>query len=520
MFRWLQLPLSEVKDMEDKLDIDEGLGYRYTDSTTYQEMVKFHVDQHPSFQDRLSTMKYGGNLSVRKPVGEKALICFGQDECIFKQFTFTPKAWTAPDGQKSMIPKDEGLGVMISAFVSREFGFGYYLSLDDLEKVNKKREGAKYSDEEAAKKITGNTMKAPLTQSPFVVEFEYGANSQGYWDYDHMILQFEDCIDVVKTLHPEFDFLFLFDHSCGHDRQRPDGLSVTKVNKTAGGVHPKMRESKIETEEFLGPFPATLGVGDYQQMVFQDGDSGPFYKSDTEREATKFDRQTGASTRKIRKKEEMQIDLRAKGVSAKGNKVAIVELCKQNDVPYKIVTETIKEGWNKKPKGMLQILWERGFIDPAIESTKAEGFYTNDGKRDAFGNIIPGTSLRMMMSELIDFIQEETLLQYHGKTLGVMVDRSPKCHPEVAGEGIEYSWGCAKGKYRRMPLSDKRRKDNFRKSVRQYMDRSEVLTLERQRMFSKRARQYMLAYHSIETSKEKSESGATGESKEKLEMSA
>jgi hypothetical protein len=31
-----------------------------------------------------------------------------------------------------------------------------------------------------------------------------------------LILQFEDCIDVVKTLWPElFDFVFLFDHSCG-----------------------------------------------------------------------------------------------------------------------------------------------------------------------------------------------------------------------------------------------------------------------------------------------------------------
>jgi hypothetical protein len=44
--------------------------------------------------------------------------------------------------------------------------------------------------------------------------------------------------------------------------------------------------------------------------------------------------------------------------------------------------------------------------------------------------------------------------------------------------------------------------------------------MDRQRMFSKRARQYMLAYHSIETSKEKGESGATGQSKVKLEMSA
>jgi hypothetical protein len=45
-----------------------------------------------------------------------------------------------------MIPKDEGLGVMISAFVSREFGFGYCLSPQDLQKVNSEREGKHYSE--------------------------------------------------------------------------------------------------------------------------------------------------------------------------------------------------------------------------------------------------------------------------------------------------------------------------------------------------------------------------------------
>jgi hypothetical protein len=49
-------------------------------------------------------------------------------------------------------------------------------------------------------------------------------------------------------------------------------------------------------------------------------------------------------------------------------------------------------------------------MDPTIEPAKVEGFYTNDGKKNAFGNLIPGTSLRMMMSSLIDLIQEETLL--------------------------------------------------------------------------------------------------------------
>ncbi len=45
-------------------------------------------------------------------------------------------------------------------------------------------------------------MKKQLISSPFIVEFEYGANLEGYWSYDHMVLQMEDCIDVLKLLYP------------------------------------------------------------------------------------------------------------------------------------------------------------------------------------------------------------------------------------------------------------------------------------------------------------------------------
>ena len=96
-----------------------------------------------------------------------------------------------------------------------------------------------------------------------------------------------------------------------------------------------------------------------------------------------------------------------------------------------------------------------------------------------------------------DFIEEETLLQYHGRLLGAIVDRTPKCHPEMAGEGIKYSWGCAKGFYRREKRSNKKTKEKFRNTVRKSLDREQVLTIERQRRFSKRARQYMLAYDAI-----------------------
>jgi hypothetical protein len=39
--------------------------------------------------------------------------------------------------------------------------------------------------------------KKTLTKSPFVFEFEYGANGKGYWVYEHMVLQLEDCIDCL-----------------------------------------------------------------------------------------------------------------------------------------------------------------------------------------------------------------------------------------------------------------------------------------------------------------------------------
>jgi hypothetical protein len=140
------------------------------------------------------------------------------------------------DGQKPVIPKDKGLGVMISAFVLREFGFGMKLADADLQKVNKYRQGKHYSGRSAAMDKRGSSAKHTFVNSPFVlVEFEHGANSEGYWTYDHIILQFEDCVDVIKVLYPEYEYIFLFDHSCGHDRKRPDGLCVSSICKGYAG---------------------------------------------------------------------------------------------------------------------------------------------------------------------------------------------------------------------------------------------------------------------------------------------
>ncbi len=136
------------------------------------------------------------------------------------------------------------------------------------------------------------TLKKALTDTLFVHYFEYGANGEGYWVYEHMVLQLEDCTDCLTVLYPEYDFLFLLDQSCGHDRQKEDGLNVEQMNKTFGGNQPKMRETKIkETKGYLGPYlhPDMLRPGDIQSMVFGPTDSSPFWMSPEEKEKRRYD---------------------------------------------------------------------------------------------------------------------------------------------------------------------------------------------------------------------------------------
>ena len=64
-----------------------------------------------------------------------------------------------------------------------------------------------------------------------------------------------------------------------------------------------------------------------------------------------------------------------------------------------------------------------------------------------------------------DFLNEVTLLQFHAEKLGVKIDSTPKCHPELAGEGIEYLWVLAKFFYRQSPIGEKRTKEKFKKLV-------------------------------------------------------
>jgi hypothetical protein len=71
-----------------------------------------------------------------------------------------------------------------------------------MEEINESRRGKNYVDLDAAIAVHGQVGKKDLKQSPFVVIFELGVNNEGYWTYNYMSVQFEDCVDCVKVIYP------------------------------------------------------------------------------------------------------------------------------------------------------------------------------------------------------------------------------------------------------------------------------------------------------------------------------
>ena len=72
--------------------------------------------------------------------------------------------------------------------------------------------------------------------------------------------------------------------------------------------------------------------------------------------------------------------LQENGVTTTQNINNIQKLATSRGIPIEEEIPKIIEGWAGKPKGMLQILWECGFINRNNLNQ-----YTIDGRKDAFG---------------------------------------------------------------------------------------------------------------------------------------
>jgi hypothetical protein len=123
--RWVQMSSIDFEELQSSLseDGDDHIvnsGYSYAHPVTGDPWIEFHVDDIDIKLIGDNVGALGGNVSVRIPADSRPLIIFGQDESIFNQFSHSGRQWLGPLGQRSIMPKSAGMGIMLSAFQSRE----------------------------------------------------------------------------------------------------------------------------------------------------------------------------------------------------------------------------------------------------------------------------------------------------------------------------------------------------------------------------------------------------------------
>ena len=316
-----------------------------------------------------------------------------------------------------------------------------------------------------------------------------------------MVLQLEDVIDSMIAIFPDprnptrcaFDLVFELDHSSGHAKDCPDGLSTVPsiLNLGYGGAQRIMRESKL-CEGCFGTVnhARRLKVGDMQKMVFGDTDL-PLI---TNKNFPKYDQPIpGCFSKKNLTVAELKQTLEAKGLNANGDRKRLLEQCEAAGIAVKKRLPKMIAGYVGKQKGSLQITFESGFCDEKLclegEKVSAHGKeketftgkfisksmtvdkikkmldkhnLSSQGNRTQLLQIcaehkLPTTKKvhereRDQSTIVLHFLQNcDNFKNEKGQMQFVLEDKlnvklrmTPKCHPEIAGQGIEYAWGYAK----------------------------------------------------------------------------
>lgn len=476
--------------------------FRWVDESDGKEYVEFHVDwlsggpndknpnkTHDSL--RVDLGEEGGSYSVRFHQAaavpcrfshepdvckcSKQLYHIGQDESIYRPYAREGNEWVI-QGVRGLRKKTEGQGEMVSAFQCETRGFGFPLTEAELVKINEFRE---------------RHGRPALRTSPGLRFMQHGKNREGFWGYAEFEEQVVDVMDCFDVIYPDKQLMIEVDHSAGHTKFREDGLHVGSMNTKYGGKQKILRDT-VMTEGCLGPGEAKmylnggqwstqfiegatertvdlkLQLGDTQCMAFAADAPPPFYSWGAP--ATDVMGTKGRDKRAKRSAVEGIVG------SADGGGFAVVQ-----------------EGYVGKQKGMKQVLWERGlYVDGMSAAEKAP----------------PEKRIDLILANLPDFKNEKSALQHTIESRGHILLLSPKFHPEIAGVGIEYSWGMSKLKFRR-EINDEVAK-HLHANMEASMCRATILTLGRVRRFARRTRDYCRAYYALEND-------GPIESKEKVE---
>ena len=255
-----------------------------------------------------------------------------------------------------------------------------------------------------------------------------------------------------------------------------------------------MRDSLLTAKDIGSIVHArSLKAGDTQSMVFKDEDLPPVF----DESAPKYDAADTTQSSKTRKltKPELKALLEAKGFNGEGKVDQLRTRANEAGIPLTEITQKIVYGYVGKAKGAAQIACERGFVDLDGKLSNGAKFTMNGTlSKDLLTGVVTRnkeTSVIRMLEKCDDFKNEKKQLMHIMDLIDARLILTPKCHPEIAGRGVEYAWGYSKLRFRQ-DFNDAIA-SNLKGNVIKLLDQ-QVLTLNRLRKFARKAREYKLTY--------------------------
>jgi uncharacterized DUF497 family protein len=177
----------------------------------------------------------------------------------------------------------------------------------------------------------------------------------------------------------------------------------------------------------------------------------------------------------------------------------------------------VVKGYVGKAKGILQVLYERGLYQQNMHGKITQ---TTINERFVKGKVAqdPANDAFAVLDACRDFTEETTQLEELFVSRGHILVSSVKCHPEMAGCGIEYSWGKLKMEFRKMnrTIASIRNGRNTERNLRDII--TQHLPIERVWRFERKTRDYRRLYLKLAEDREEEHSEMNFESLEKMRV--
>jgi hypothetical protein len=251
-------------------------------------------------------------------------------------------------------------------------------------------------------------------------------------------------------------------------------------------------------------------VGKTQHMVFCDTDLPPVLDPN----CPKHQSPTGAMKTRDMTVVELQQRLEAEGFNSDGKRAELESRCVLANLPTKLAEPVMTAGYVGTPKGAAHIPFERGFFDASLKLENGKkvsmiGAKLVEDNTAAAAAAAPArtdhkkkrkekvkhdatTSVLSTLKKCEDFASERPQIVHVVELkLGAFIRLTPKCHPEIAGRGIKYTWGCSKLRYRRD--NNDGVASHIKENVKKALSR-ELITVNIIRKFARKARDYKLTY--------------------------